>query len=139
MMTKILICGSRDFGFTFKEPNILSDKAQRQIEYFHKTLDSLVKENNWKVSSVISGGATGADYLAERWAKWNGIKTEIYIPNWQKYKKSAGVIRNKQMLEEGKPDVVIAFYNDPSNLSNGTSNMVEISKKAGVTTYEFGL
>lgn len=137
-MTKLLICGSRNFGYTFDDGSILTDHAQRQIEFFHSTLDNLVSKNKWRISEVISGGATGADYLADRWAKWQSYKSIVYPAEWQKYKREAGPIRNEQMLKVGKPDIVIAFYSDPDNPSKGTSHMVEIAKKAGVTTYEFG-
>jgi hypothetical protein len=58
---------------------------------------------------IIHGGAKGADTLADQWAITNWVKIEEYKPNWEKHGKAAGPIRNKQMLDEGKPDLVIAL------------------------------
>ena len=43
--------------------------------------------------------------------------------DWQKYGRAAGPIRNKQMLDEGSPDLVIAFAG-----GRGTENMVKQSE-----------
>jgi len=47
--------------------------------------------------------------------------------DWGKYSKSAGYIRNKQMLAEGKPDLVVAFPG-----GKGTANMVKLAKLANI-------
>ena len=36
---------------------------------------------------IISGGAKGADYLGERFAKENGYNLRIFKANWNKYGK----------------------------------------------------
>ncbi len=46
---------------------------------------------------------------------------------WSKYGRRAGPIRNKQMLDVGKPHLVVAF---PGGA--GTANMVKQAKAAGV-------
>lgn len=33
-----------------------------------------------KPSLVISGGARGADQMAETWARRNGVETQIFLP-----------------------------------------------------------
>lgn len=48
---------------------------------------------------------------------------------------AAGGIRNKQMLNEGKPDLVIAF---PTENSKGTWDMVRRAKRAGIETVVVG-
>lgn len=48
---------------------------------------------------------------------------------WNKYGKKAGYIRNAQMLEIGKPDLVLAFWD---GVSRGTKMMIDLAKKAGV-------
>ena len=47
--------------------------------------------------------------------------------DWKKYGKKAGPLRNQQMLEEGKPDLVVAFPG-----GNGTADMVRRAKKANI-------
>jgi hypothetical protein len=57
------------------------------------------------------------------------MKVLSYPAQWAKYGKKAGTIRNCQMLNEGHPDIVLAF---PLPGSIGTWHMVKIAKKAGV-------
>ena len=69
-------------------------------------LDTIHKE--YGIKRLIHGGAKGTDTLAEMWAKDNNIPTDIFLPDWDKYGKAAGPIRNKLILDE-KPDMVIVF------------------------------
>jgi hypothetical protein len=49
------------------------------------------------ISEVISGGATGADKLAERWSLENSIPCQVIRPDWRPngiYDKGAGFKRN---------------------------------------------
>ena len=60
-------------------------------------------------SLVIQGEARGADSLARDVAQNLGIEVLPFPANWEKYGRAAGPIRNKQMLDEGDPDGVLAF------------------------------
>ena len=51
--------------------------------------------------------------------------------DWKKYGRAAGPIRNKQMLNEGKPDLVLAFHTNIEN-SKGTKSMIQIAKKSEI-------
>lgn len=55
----------------------------------------------------------------------------IYFAEWNKYGKSAGPIRNKKMIDEGNPDIVIAYHDDIEN-SKGTKNMITQAKDKGI-------
>jgi predicted Rossmann-fold nucleotide-binding protein len=79
------------------------------------------------IDCVIEGGYSGADKLAKQWAKNNGINVEEYSPDWDKYGLAAGPIRNTQMLDEGRPDFIVAF---PGGA--GTADMVNKAEKAGL-------
>jgi hypothetical protein len=79
------------------------------------------------IKVLIEGGARGADRLAREWALASQVPVETYPAEWETYGKSAGYRRNKQMLEEGKPDLVVAFPG-----GKGTANMVELATKAKV-------
>ena len=58
-------------------------------------MDKILK--NQKDVVIVSGGATGADRLAERYAKDRGYELIVIKPDWDKYGKKAGYIRNEQM------------------------------------------
>jgi len=103
---KILVCGGRDF---YQRPPVFD------------RLDEL------QPTHVITGGAPGADDSAMLWACERCVPYTIFPADWSKHGKTAGPIRNKRMLDEGKPDLVLAF---PGGV--GTMNMVSQALKAGV-------
>lgn len=91
---------------------------------------------------IIAGGAKGVDQLAEDWvkAKWHHQSPRHYWrvdADWAKLGAYAGHARNKVMLNEGQPDLVLAFKDDFNwNLDKGgTENMVKIAKEADVPTF----
>src|SRR5688572_16446636 len=139
---RVLVCGGRDFG-NIRDKN-RPDYKERLAEYkfgydtltemsvydWPKTEDD--KFGNWLPAvTIISGEADGADSIATDWAVINWTGYEGYPADWKTHGKAAGYIRNKQMLEEGKPDLVIAFPG-----GRGTAMMVDIAKKAGVEVIE---
>jgi len=60
-----------------------------------------------------------------------GIDVKEYQAEWAKYGIAAGPIRNKKMLVEGKPDIVLAFHNNIT-MSKGTKNMIKVANAMGV-------
>jgi hypothetical protein len=76
------------------------------------------------VSLIISGGAIGADSLAEKWAKEKNIPTQIFLPDWKKYGKRAGYLRNIEIVKNA--DIVIAFWNGESK---GTKLSIDLAKE----------
>ena len=61
-----------------------------------------------KISKIISGGARGADLLAEKYAKEFKLETKIFLLNWKKFGRGAGVIRNKDIVYYS--NFVVAFW-----------------------------
>lgn len=74
---------------------------------------------------------SGADGLADRAARVLGCDIDVYPADWPRYGKAAGPMRNQQMVDEGKPDVVLAFPG-----GRGTADMVRRAKAAGVRVVE---
>jgi hypothetical protein len=81
--------------------------------------------------TVIEGGARGADRAAADWAVGRGMELLEFPADWTTHGKAAGPIRNQQMLEEGRPDLVVAFADD-LGASRGTKDMVTRAHRAGV-------
>jgi SLOG family YspA-like protein len=81
--------------------------------------------------TVIHGNASGADRMSALIASKLGFKVIAFTPDWNLYGRSAGPIRNRKMLVEGKPDLVLAFHNDLEK-SKGTKNMVNQARRKGV-------
>ena len=78
---------------------------------------------------IVSGTAFGADRLGENYAQKYGIQVTLFAPDWYKYKKAAGPIRNKQMAQYSTH--LIALWDGKSR---GTSNMIELAKQHGLQT-----
>lgn len=79
------------------------------------------------VTTVISGGAKGADKLGERYAREHKIPLVICPANWDVHGKRAGYIRNETMAELA--DALIAFWDGNSP---GTKHMIDIATKRGL-------
>lgn len=111
---KVLVCGGRDY-------------CDRK-EFFWQLTRNFVGWSEW---TIISGCAKGADMLAVDFANTYNLECLKYPADWKQYGKAAGSIRNQQMLDEGKPDLVVAFKGGV-----GTADMVRRAKKAGVEVKE---
>lgn len=46
---------------------------------------------------IVSGGASGTDALAERYAHEHGYSLQIFPADWSRYGKRAGYVRNREM------------------------------------------
>jgi len=114
MRVRALVCGGRHF---------------HKRTFLFATLDRLDAELG--ITDVIEGEAPGADQLAALWASQRGKNLHPFPADWGDHGRAAGPLRNKRMLEEGHPDIVIAFPG-----GKGTANMVAQARKAGVRVVE---
>lgn len=101
---------------------VVGSRGFNNYDLLKTKLDAL--HDKRPISLIISGGAQGADSLAERWAKENGIESKIFLPDWNQYGKSAGYKRNILIIEAS--DAVIAFWN---GISKGTQHSINIAKE----------
>jgi len=85
-------------------------------------------------SCVIEGEAKGADSMGRDYALKLGIAVERYPADWKRFGLGAGPKRNQQMLNEGKPQLVLAFHDDIAN-SKGTKDMIKRAQQASVTVW----
>lgn len=102
---KVAVVGSRTFG----DKVLLSQEVG-------KLLPSL----------IVSGGARGADSLAEEWALRFRIPTRIYPAEWDKYGRSAGFRRNRDIVDGC--EVLLAFWDGESR---GTAHSIKLAESAG--------
>ncbi|SIP85845.1 Conserved protein mycobacteriophage D29, Gp61 (DUF2493) [Pacmanvirus A23] len=79
-----------------------------------------------EITEIISGGAFGADSLAEQYAGDCDLPTTIFKPDWDRYgRKLAGIIRNSDIV--ANCDILIAFWD---RKSNGTRDSINKAKAA---------
>ncbi len=112
---RVLVCGGRDC---------------HDHGFVEKTLDRLHAARG-PFERLIHGAARGVDRIAGKWARENGVLAWEFLPQWHRVDASDGLNRNRRMIFDGAPDLVVAF---PGGL--GTVNMVEQAKAANVEVLE---
>lgn len=105
---KIAVIGSRTFNDAALLENTLLEKLAMS-----------------DVTGLVSGGAQGADSLAEAFAAKHRLAIQVFKPDWKQFGRGAGVIRNKEIIAA---DQVIAFWDGKSK---GTLNSINHAKKLG--------
>lgn len=107
---RVVVFGGRDYD---------------KLGLIFKALDQIHAQ--YGITVLIDGTAKGVDTIAHKWALAHNIATERYKPDWAKYGRAAGPIRNREMAEEGKPDMGVAFPG-----GNGTYHMKKTLKEMGI-------
>lgn len=105
--------------------------GNRTIDKFNFTYDDFCKKiefvNRLEIyDTIISGGATGIDSFAKKYACECGLNYIEFLPNWKKYGRSAGPKRNQEIVNEC--DKLIAFWGGDSK---GTKSSINLAIKAG--------
>ena len=114
---RIIIAGGRKFN----DYEMLKRTMLKFIIKLHDHIDFHKVE-------IVSGNANGADKLGERFAKEYNYDLKIMPAQWDLHGKSAGYIRNNEMLvyaKEADHSVLVAFWDGKSK---GTSHMIEIAR-----------
>ena len=107
---KIIIAGSRGFE-DYKTLCKVCDKTlRRQTEI-----------------EIVSGTASGADTLGEKYAKERGHTLKRFPAQWRLHGRSAGYIRNSEMADYS--DGLIAFWDGESR---GTKHMINLAQSANL-------
>lgn len=73
---------------------------------------------------IVSGGAVGVDSCAAAYAKENGIKLTVFLPQYERYGRAAPIVRNKEIVDYA--DRIVAFWN---GRSKGTLSVIKYAKK----------
>ena len=114
---RIAIVGSRKFG---------------NYQQLAATVSKIIVDGD----SIVSGGAVGADSMAQRFASEWGCIISIHYPNKRRYKGSGAYFaRNKTIVEQS--DIVLAFYAKGSFQQGGTANTVHWAKELNVPYFEY--
>ena len=109
---KVVVAGCRDFA----DYELLKEKC-----------DFYLQNKKPEIIVIVSGHASGADTLGERYAQERGYETEVYPADWKTNGRAAGPIRNAQMATVA--DALIAFWDGKSR---GTKNMIDTATKRGL-------
>lgn len=109
---KAIIAGCRDFA---------------DYELLKENCDIYLQDQQPKDIVIVSGHASGADALGERYAQERGFGLETYPADWKVHGRAAGPIRNTQMASVAH--ALIAFWDGKSR---GTKNMIDTATKRGL-------
>lgn len=116
--------------------------------FVFETLDAF--NTSWPITLIVHGAAKGADSLAAAWAdlhriphtkdRFKALWSDLGAPGarimagkFGSYNANAGKDRNQRMLDEEKPEVVIAFPG-----GHGTADMVARAERAKVHVIHAG-
>ena len=113
-----MVCGSR---------TITAEK------FIFSKLDEYLALHNDLV--ILSGGARGVDCIGEKWASLHNVAVERFLPDWKKYGRGAGIVRNKQMAQIA--DFAIIFWD---GTSKGTKSVIDFcqSMQKDFAVYKIG-
>ncbi len=94
-------------------------RMNAELDRLHAVLDFDVLINGGQVSRDREKDELyGADWEAAVWAQSRRVPVQYFYANWNGEGKAAGMIRNRRMLREGRPDLGVEFPGGP-----GTKNM----------------
>ena len=105
---KVIVAGCRDFA----DYELLKEKCDFYLQ--NKKPENIV---------IVSGHASGADALGEKYAQERGFQLETYLANWKVHGRAAGPIRNAKMASVAH--ALISFWDGKSR---GTKNMIDTAK-----------
>ena len=121
MRLKVLCTGSRTWR---KQDSVIIEAWLKKLPIYTK---------------IIHGGAKGADGIVDYYARQLNFEVAVYSQDWNKYGKSAGLVRNIYMFEKEQPSITIAFLNQYLR-STGTIHMInyalEHKNKVFLVNYE---
>ena len=112
-MMKVLVCGGRNFN---------------DSHFIWAALDEISRSKN--VTCLIHGDCRGVDRICGDWAQAKGIPVMVFPANWDFHGKAAGPIRNKSMIDLGKPQWLVAFEG-----GKGTDGMIKLAQSDGVPVW----
>jgi hypothetical protein len=101
------------------------------ISKVHNTLKEI--SSSYESIHLVHGGCRGIDIQCARFGEKMGWKVTQVDAEWDKYGSRAGPIRNKKMLVEYKPDVVVCFPHSTRE-SRGTYSTIRLAKNICSTT-----
>lgn len=114
-MIRLAIVGSRTF----------TDYARFRTEVARYCWDAFAEKDEPR--EIVSGGASGTDAMAERYAAERGWPLAVFPADWKTWGKAAGILRNRDIVRHA--DRVIAFWDGQSR---GTAHTIETARREGV-------
>lgn len=111
---------------------IVGGRDFRNQTLFDQSIKSLLETYPLDtIDAVVTGGAKGADEMGKCWAVDNNIPVILFLPNWRKYGKAAGILRNGKIVD--KATIMLAFWDGKSP---GTKNSIQRARAKNIPLVE---
>lgn len=115
-MTRVLVTGSRTW---------------RKNDLIEAVLTDVGVRLRGQPVTLVVGGARGADRVAESVARKLGWQVETHLPDWRRHPRTAGMVRNQEMVESDV-ELCLAFIR---NHSSGASVCMQMAMSKGIPTW----
>ena len=110
---------------------VTGSREWKDCEFIHDVLNALHQEHG--VTALAEGGCRGADACAFSWVasvEIEDLDWHEFRADWERSGPAAGPIRNARMLDDFKPDLVVAFKVKAK--SRGTNDCIQKAKDRGI-------
>lgn len=118
---RVIVTGSRDWE---------GQRARTKVVNTLIAVELLARTLSQELIVVHGDCPTGADHIADQWARRRGVDVFAYPADW-KMGKQAGFWRNQHMANLGA-DLCFAFLKDASP---STTDMVARAEERGIKTF----
>lgn len=108
--------------------------GSRNIAPSQKFLEEIITRCNIEITEIVCGMAKGVDYAGLNYGEMNNIPVKKFPANWEKFGKSAGPVRNREMARYAEACIVIW-----DGFSRGSANMIKQAKENKLTLYIFNV
>ena len=121
---KLIIAGSRKV----LDKSVVEEGIRLALAQWNLPVEEVVsgKQVTYKYGRPVGG----VDWFGEQWAQEHGIPVKPFPADWARFRKPAGMIRNRQMAAYGTH--LVAVWN---GVSPGTANMIDEMQKLGKPVY----
>jgi hypothetical protein len=128
---RVLVCGGRAYGAipTQTRPGGETNEAIVRATAERERLADILNEFHAKehFSTLICGNEGSAERLATQWANRNHIEIVVIHAGRQRKGFGATPERNERLLQEGRPDLIVAFPGGEM-----TRHMIDLAKSANI-------
>jgi len=98
--------------------------AESRFPEFEERITAALESSG--CDAIVSGGARGADMIAEIYAIRHNLPIRIFRAEWEKYGKIAGMLRNSEIVKQCH--ALLAIWDGKSK---GTSDSIKKAMAAG--------
>ena len=107
---------------------VIGSRTFRDYENLKNELDKK------RIDKIHTGDAVGTDHLAIRYAKEKGIPFQIFLSDWKKHGRKAGIITNDDII--ANVNEVIAFWDGESPGTKDTISKVSSTQKLSIIHFK---